>query len=256
MKGIRQASLQISQLSKFFEQPRVTVFRKLDLKLQLAGPLCIFGPSGCGKTTLLRLIAGLSTPDMGSVEVVDLQGKLNGRGGKLGFVFQEPRLLPWKSVGENISLVLDETVTKASEIKKRVDRAMALAKIQGYSERFPTQLSGGEKQRVAIARALVNDPHLILLDEPFSHLDEFTATKLRIDLGRAIQKIRGSVIFSTHNPLEAVFLANTIVVFTKGNPSRVKKIIKVDLDKKGIGNLYKDFIFRKAVQKIIKEMFE
>ncbi|OGM04174.1 hypothetical protein A3E15_02870 [Candidatus Woesebacteria bacterium RIFCSPHIGHO2_12_FULL_42_9] len=256
MKNINKTSLKISRLSKLFEYPEVVVFRNLDLELELTGPICIFGPSGCGKTTLLRLIAGLSSPNAGSVEVVDSQGKINGAEGKLGFVFQEPRLLPWKSVYENISLVLDETIKEPSEIKKRVDKAMALAKIKGYGKRFPAQLSGGEKQRVAIARALVNNPRLILLDEPFAHLDEFTATKLRVDLGRAIRKIRGCVIFSTHNPLEAAFLANKIIVFSKGNPSRVKKVIRVELDKKRVDNLYKDFIFRKAVQKIMKEIFE
>ncbi len=180
--------------------------------------VCLLGPSGCGKTTLLNLFAGLDRPDSGTVRVT-------GRGAGLpvaGYMFQEPRLLPWLNVRDNLRFVLDERAGADALIEFWLER-VGLA---GRGADYPRQLSIGQRQRVAVARALIIGPDVLYLDEPFSALDELTATRMREELLSLWAELGCTVLFVTHNPLEAAFLADTIVVMSPG-PGRVVERIDV-----------------------------
>ncbi len=177
--------------------------------------LCLLGPSGCGKTTLLNILSGLDRADSGAVEVRSTDG------GPVvsGYMFQEPRLLPWLTVKENIRFVLDGDGASDSQ---RADRWLERVGLVGRGNDYPRQLSIGQRQRVAVARALAIEPDVLFMDEPFSALDELTATRMREELLELWAELRCTVVFVTHNPMEATFLADTIAVMTPG-PGRIVK---------------------------------
>jgi ABC-type nitrate/sulfonate/bicarbonate transport system ATPase subunit len=175
--------------------------------------ICAVGPSGCGKSTLLNILAGLIKPSRGCVQFAD-----DGRSGarKIAYVFQQPRLLNWLTARQNIEFALQATGVPRAEWRKRSADGLRLVGLEQFEDRFPLQLSGGQQQRVSIARALATDPDLILMDEPFSHLDEITAAKLRRELMAIWTKIRCTIVFVTHSIPEAVYLADTILVLGRG----------------------------------------
>jgi NitT/TauT family transport system ATP-binding protein len=173
----------------------------------------LLGPSGCGKSTALRIIAGLSAPSAGTVD-------WPAGAGQIGFVFQEPTLMPWADVAANVRLPL--TLAHADETQSRAAVAQALERVAltDFARAFPRELSGGMKMRTSIARALVTEPQLLLMDEPFAALDEITRFKLNNDLLRLWQELRRTVIFVTHSVFESVYLSQRIVVMTP-RPGRV-----------------------------------
>lgn len=175
--------------------------------------VCLLGPSGCGKTTLLNVLSGLDTADAGSVRVV----RADGTPAKLGYVFQEARLLPWLTVGDNLRFVLD---VRGREADRLVAHWLEKVGIPGREHDYPRQLSIGQRQRVAVARALIIRPDVLFMDEPFSALDELTAGRMREELLELWSDLACTVVFVTHNPLEATFLADRIVVMTPG-PGRI-----------------------------------
>ncbi len=175
--------------------------------------VCLLGPSGCGKTTLLNILSGLDDADAGTVRLT----RSDGAPAKLGYVFQEARLLPWLSVGDNLRFVLD---TKGAEADREVAYWLDRVGIPGRGDDYPRQLSIGQRQRVAVARALIIRPDVLFMDEPFSALDELTAGRMREELLDLWAEIGSTVVFVTHNPLEATFLADRIVVMTPG-PGRI-----------------------------------
>ena len=170
---------------------------------------CILGPSGCGKTTLLSLIAGLDD---------DYEGRITRRdqGGRLGVVFQTPRLMPWLSVRDNVRLALP---TSAAETG-RAEAILREMELGAFLDAFPNRLSGGQQRRVALARAFVNDPDLLLLDEPFQSLDAPTAQQLRDLLVAMCMRRRPTILFVTHDLREALSLADR-VLFLSRSPGRV-----------------------------------
>lgn len=182
--------------------------------------VCLLGPSGCGKTTLLNILSGLDTADAGSVEFV----RGDGQPAKLGYVFQEARLLPWLTVAENLRFVLDE---RGPDVGATIDFWLERVGIPGRGPDFPRQLSIGQRQRVAVARALIVRPDVLFMDEPFSALDELTAGRMREELLGLWSELGCTVVFVTHNPLEASFLADRIVVMTPG-PGRIVSDYAVD----------------------------
>lgn len=186
----------------------------IDLRVEEGEFLCLLGPSGCGKTTLLNILAGLDHADSGAVRV---RGK-DGEDPITSYVFQEPRLLPWQSVEQNLRFVLDDAAEAAERTSYWLDR-VGLA---GRGADYPRQLSIGQRQRVAVARALIIDPDVLFMDEPFSSLDELTATKMREELLELWEELRCTVVFVTHNPMEATFLADRIAVMSPG-PGRIVK---------------------------------
>ena len=184
--------------------------------------MSLLGPSGCGKSTLLRIVAGLVPPSAGRV-----RRRGDGPGG-IGFVFQEPTLMPWATVRENVYLPLRLAGVARPAAAARIDAVLASVGLAGFEQVYPRELSGGMRMRVSIARALVTEPELLLLDEPFAALDEITRFKLNEDLLRLWQAQHCTVVFVTHSVFESVFLSNRIVVMTP-RPGRVAADVAIDL---------------------------
>jgi len=181
--------------------------------------LSLLGPSGCGKSTVLRLIAGLSEPSTGAIAW--------GAERQLGFVFQEPTLMPWTRVLGNVLLPLRLTGTPRAEAEARARDALALVGLEGFERAFPRELSGGMKMRVSIARALVTRPPLLLMDEPFAALDEITRLKLNDDLLALWQQQRFTAVFVTHSVFESVYLSSRILVMS-ARPGRIAADIAIE----------------------------
>jgi len=179
----------------------------------------ILGPSGCGKSTILNLIAGLDQHSSGQISI---------DGTRIGFVFQQPRLLNWRTVEQNVILPLEQQKYEKHAMRALAAKYLGLVGLAGYENYYPLQLSGGMQQRVAIARALVIDPDILLMDEPFSGLDEITARKLRQQLIRIWQETGKTILFVTHSISESVFLSQQILIVSV-KPARIFKRITVDL---------------------------
>lgn len=190
----------------------------IDLEVADGEFVCLLGPSGCGKTTLLNILAGLDRPDSGSVEV----GNDGGNAPTTSYVFQEARLLPWQSVRDNLRFVLDG----GSGVDQQIDYWLERIGLAGRANDYPRQLSIGQRQRVAVARALLIGPDVLFMDEPFSSLDELTASRMREELLVLWEELGCTVVFVTHNPMEATFLADRILVMSPG-PGRIIKRYQV-----------------------------
>ena len=183
--------------------------------------LALLGPSGCGKSTLLRMIAGLDAPTSGRISWADEAARRD-----IGFVFQEPTLMPWHSALRNVALPLELAGAPRHEAAARARDMLARVELAGFEEAYPRQLSGGMRMRVSIARALVTRPRLLLMDEPFAALDEITRFRLNNDLLKLWQAERFTVVFVTHSVFESVFLAERIVVMAP-RPGRVVAELQV-----------------------------
>jgi NitT/TauT family transport system ATP-binding protein len=195
--------------------------------------VCILGPSGCGKSTLLNILSGLFVPSRGRVtidgDVIFNNGQLiSDKLPRIGYVFQDDRLLPWKSVRRNIELALKSAGIPKSQWDETVNRFLNLCGIGQYADAWPGNLSGGQRKRAAIARAMAIDPSSLLMDEPFSTLDEVNARFLRRELLDLWSKTRQTILFVTHSVREAVFLADTIYIMTKG-PAKVLERLTIDV---------------------------
>jgi NitT/TauT family transport system ATP-binding protein len=195
----------------------------LDLAIGAHEFLSLLGPSGCGKSTALRLIAGLGQPTQGRIEWP--QGEALG---DVGFVFQEPTLLPWATVFDNVWLPFRLRGQRRAQVQDEVMGALEMVGLAGFSHAYPRELSGGMKMRVSIARALVTRPKLLLMDEPFAALDEITRFKLNDDLLALWQGQRWTVVFVTHSVYESVYLSSRIVVMA-ARPGRVVADLAVDV---------------------------
>jgi ABC-type nitrate/sulfonate/bicarbonate transport system ATPase subunit len=207
-------------------QPVVTIFDGLSLHIKAGELIALVGPSGCGKSTLLNLVANLEQASRGSIRFDRAQPEI-----ALSVVFQQPRLIDWLTVEENVSIVFEREGLAASEASKKALDLLAKVGLREHAQSYPQILSGGQKQRVAIARAFAIRPDVVLLDEPFSALDELTARRLRQllqDLWVAEDRHRPTGILVTHNMLEAAFLADRIFVMN-GKPARFSAIIDVDV---------------------------
>ena len=202
----------------------VTALEHVDLTIREGDFLSLLGPSGCGKSTALRLIAGLSTPTSG---VLDWRGSgFLGRS-NIGFVFQEPTLLPWASVFDNVWLPLRLRGVSRAKAAPAVKELLERVHLTGFEQAVPRELSGGMKMRVSIARGLVTKPSVLLMDEPFAALDEITRFKLNNDLLELWQDQRFTVVFVTHSVFESVFLSSRIVVMA-ARPGRVYDEVAVE----------------------------
>jgi NitT/TauT family transport system ATP-binding protein len=198
----------------------------LDLEVRKGEFVALLGPSGCGKSTALRLIAGLSAPTSGSVGVAQGAAQSSGRH-SIGFVFQEPTLMPWTSVRENVRLPLKLADVPTVDANARIGAALAQVGLTEFADAFPRELSGGMKMRVSLARALVTDPDILLMDEPFAALDEFTRFRLNNDLLALWRNLRKTVIFVTHSVFESVYLSQRVIVMTS-RPGRIGAEFRID----------------------------
>ncbi|ESQ90192.1 hypothetical protein ABAC460_10600 [Asticcacaulis sp. AC460] len=222
-------ALSIKGVSKRFtiEGKTKTVLDGIGLDIQPGEFVSIVGPSGCGKSTLLRLISGLDTDYDGDIT---LGGeRITGPGLERGIVFQDHRLLPWLTIEDNIDLALIRRNLPRAERQQLIRAHLALVNLTGYERAFPHQLSGGMAQRAAIARGLVNEPGILLLDEPLGALDALTRLKVRTELERIWIKHRNTMIMVTHDVSEAVHLSNRVVVMAS-DPGRIARIVSIPLD--------------------------
>jgi NitT/TauT family transport system ATP-binding protein len=186
--------------------------------------VCLLGPSGCGKSTILGLIAGLTRPSSGFVTINDQSIDAARREHRIGLVFQDAVLLPWRTAAENVSLPLEVLKISRSEREAKVKSVLELVKLDGFERRFPHELSGGMRQRLGIARALSFDPQVLLMDEPFGALDAITRDKMATELLRIWEQRQKTVLFVTHSISEAVFLSDRIVVLTP-RPGRIIGVV-------------------------------
>lgn len=218
-KSVEKA-VEIRKLNKFFSE--MQVLDNIDLGVGAGEFISVIGVSGCGKSTLIRIIGGLEQPTSGTVIVNG--GVVTKPTRKIGFVFQDHRLLPWLTAKDNIKLALDKSDANRNETAERYLRLVGLEK---FAKAYPSQLSGGMAQRVAIARALANRPDILLLDEPFGALDAMTRINMQQEL-RKIWKSEGiTMILITHDIDEAIFLGQRVVVMTS-RPGHIKDIFEVE----------------------------
>jgi NitT/TauT family transport system ATP-binding protein len=190
----------------------------LDLELAGGQVTALVGPSGCGKSTILRMIAGLEVPDAGTIAIGGAPpSAVQARGG-LAMAFQDPALLPWRTLAGNVALALK--LARRPADPARVQAAIDRVGLTGHESLRPAQMSGGMRQRAAIARALVTDPDVLLLDEPFGAVDELTRARLNADLPRLWRGSGATVVLVTHSVREAVRLADRVVVLSS-RPARV-----------------------------------
>lgn len=195
----------------------------VDATIREGGFVSLVGPSGCGKSTLLRIVAGLIAPDKGG-----LSWPASGtRPSDIGFVFQDATLMPWARVAENVWLPLKLKGIAKEEAMPRVREALARVGLSDFADAFPRELSGGMKMRVSIARALVTEPPVLLMDEPFAALDEFTREKLDDDLIALWQDQRFTTVFVTHSIYESVYLSERVLVMG-ARPGRILADIAID----------------------------
>jgi NitT/TauT family transport system ATP-binding protein len=204
----------------------VTALGPIDLGVPSGEFVSLLGPSGCGKSTALRLIAGLAAPTSGSVGVSSRSDDKRARS-SIGFVFQEPTLMPWTSVRENVRLPLRLAHVPTGESNARVGAALTQVGLAEFADAFPRELSGGMKMRVSLARALVTDPDILLLDEPFAALDEITRFRLNDDLLSLWRNLRKTIIFVTHSVFESVYLSQRVIVMTP-RPGRLSAEFRVE----------------------------
>ncbi len=198
----------------------------LDLEVRQGEFVSLLGPSGCGKSTALRIIAGLSEPTQGAVEWSPAAAAADSES-RIGFVFQEPTLMPWATVFNNALLPLKLKHAPADKSAELVEAALDRVGLQKFHRAYPRELSGGMRMRVSIARALVTEPALLLMDEPFAALDEITRFKLNNDLLQVWQALRTTVVFVTHSVFESVYLSSRIVVMA-ARPGRVFTELGID----------------------------
>jgi NitT/TauT family transport system ATP-binding protein len=198
----------------------------LDLEVRAGEFLTLLGPSGCGKSTALRIIAGLSEPTQGVVAWQPGTAHAESES-RIGFVFQEPTLMPWASIFDNVLLPFKLKGVPRVEAAERVEAALDRVGLQKFARAYPRELSGGMRMRVSIARALATEPALLLMDEPFAALDEITRFKLNNDLLQLWEALRTTVVFVTHSVFESVYLSSRVVVMA-ARPGRVFTELAID----------------------------
>lgn len=212
-----RAQIEFTDVTKRFDTG-TTAVEHADLTLHAGEFVAVVGPSGCGKSTLLRMAAGLESPSSGQVRVDT---------SSVGFIFQEPTLLPWRSVRANVELCAELSRGNRVETKRRAAEAISAVGLEQFADHLPKTLSGGMKMRVSLARALTLSPEILLLDEPFGALDEMTRLDMQVELQRLYAERGFTAMFVTHSVSEAVYLASRVVVMT-ARPGRIAGVIDVD----------------------------
>jgi NitT/TauT family transport system ATP-binding protein len=228
----QKTEIKIENLSVIYQDKNggkpVTALKDVNLEIREGEFISLLGPSGCGKTTLLRLIADLLQPSMGKISVRGESPRDIRLQKKYGFVFQNPVLYDWRTVRRNVCMPMELMGMKKVDRTAQVTKMLDLVGLSNFGKHYPYELSGGMQQRVGIARALAINPEILLMDEPFSALDEFTREKLHIDLLDIWKKTKKTVVFVTHNIAEAAFLSDRVVVLSP-HPGRVSAVIDIDI---------------------------
>jgi NitT/TauT family transport system ATP-binding protein len=222
----------------FTERRSVVALQNLSVDVARGEFLTLLGPSGCGKSTLLRVVADLISPTQGTLSVLGASPQEARLRRDIGFVFQDPALLPWRTALQNVELPL-QVARQTLQHRGAGDRCsqnaratpqelLELVGLKGAENAFPHELSGGMRQRVSIARALVSDPRVLLMDEPFGALDEITRDRLNEELRRLWKELGMTILFVTHSIYEAAYLGQRVMMMA-ANPGRVQELVKVDL---------------------------
>jgi NitT/TauT family transport system ATP-binding protein len=210
------------------ERGTVTALQNIDLAIPRGSFLTLLGPSGCGKSTLLRVMADLVAPTSGRVSVLGGAPQAARESRQIGFVFQDPALLAWRTVLDNVSLPLQVGGGRALPGARSPQELLNLVGLSGWEKAYPYELSGGMRQRVAIARALVSGPRLLLMDEPFGALDEITRDRLNEELLQLWETTGTTIVFVTHSIYEAAFLGQSVLLLA-ARPGRVREQVPVTL---------------------------
>ena len=231
-------AISFQNVSKYFlanDNSRLEVLRDISFGVPNGQIVAILGPSGAGKSTILNLAAGMIAPDRGQVLVMggDTCGDMDWN--CVGYMFQDDRLLPWRTTVRNVALALETGTMPAGERRQRAQAALELVGLGDFADAFPHQLSGGMRSRVALARSLVGEPDILLMDEPFSRLDAQTRGSMHRELLRIHAMRRMSILFVTHDVEEAVILADHIVMLSP-RPGRLRRQVDVPLMQPRIGS--------------------
>ena len=214
---------------RFYTDRRsVTALSGIDLDVARGEFLTLLGPSGCGKSTLLRALADLVPVSGGEIRILGDTAEAARRRRDIGFVFQDPALLPWRTSLQNVALPLEVADGAKHRGKATPIELLELVGLEGWEHAYPHELSGGMRQRVSLARALVSDPKILLMDEPFGALDEITRDRLNEELRRVWRETGTTILFVTHSIYEAAFLGQRVLMLAS-NPGRVREIVKVEL---------------------------
>lgn len=226
-----ESSIRIIDLSHTYTHENgeiVQALNNINLTLTKGEFVSIVGPSGCGKSTLMNIAGGLTEPTRGAVRI-DEKPVLDAlRMRKIGMVFQNPVLFPWRNTNENIRLPFELIGESSGSTGLKISALLDLVKLRGFGNSFPNELSGGMRSRVAIARSLALEPSILLMDEPFGSLDELTAHNLNIELLRIWSEKQPTVLFVTHSVSQSVFLSDRVIVLSP-RPGRVIHDLKIEL---------------------------
>lgn len=249
--------LTIDRVSKAFDikGQHIQALQDISLSLEDGQFGALIGPSGCGKSTLLRMVADILAPTSGSIAIDGTHPRQARKDHRIGFVFQDATLLPWRTVLENIRLPL-EIVGKDGAVPDSLPQELVeLVGLSGFEKAKPSQLSGGMQQRAAIARSLVLSPRVLLLDEPFGALDDITRSRMNLELLRIWAKTKTTALMVTHSIQEAVFMADRIFVLA-ARPGRIADVVEVDLERpRNIGQM-NDPAFTAAVNRVRQCLFD
>ena len=222
-------AITVNAISKWFDtadgEP-LTVLQNIDLAVPAHSIFAILGASGCGKSTLLNIISGILTPDHGNVCFSGVRARDFNDWRSISYMFQEDRLLPWRTALANVEFSLEAGDMPRAERRARAREALSLVELSGFEEAFPHQLSGGMRSRVALARSLVTEPSILLMDEPFSRLDAQTRAQMHEELLKIHEMKHMTIVFVTHDVEEAVVLADEVVVLAP-RPGRVREIVPI-----------------------------
>ena len=228
--GARDA-ISVSGVSKWFPTADGTplhVLENISLDVAEHSIVAILGASGCGKSTLLNIISGIVTPDHGRVSINGVASSEFKDWRSVSYMFQEDRLLPWRTTLRNVEFALEAGSTVRAERSRRAQDALDLVGLSGFSDAFPYQLSGGMRSRVALARSLVLEPCILLMDEPFSRLDAQTLSLMHVELLRIHALKSMTIVFVTHDVEESVVLADRVVVMAP-RPGRIREEVPIEL---------------------------
>jgi len=222
------AYVRVDNAVKYFPREDGThmlVLDKVSFDTKEFGITCLLGPSGCGKSTLLNTIAGLERLDQGRVQIISNHGASKLQTPRLGYVFQDPRLLNWKRVEENLTFALKGMGVPRQEWPERLQKYLNIVGLIEFRNQFPLYLSGGMRQRVGLARGLVIEPEVLLMDEPFSKLDQLTARRLREESLQICARLKQTTVMVTHDVEEAAYMGDRIVIL-QARPSRIVDIME------------------------------
>lgn len=226
--GIPEIELRDIGMRYQTDAAEVVALQSVSMDIAKGEFVSLLGPSGCGKTTLLRLMADLLEPTAGDLQVAGKSAKEARLARKYGIVFQHPVLYDWRKVERNITLPLEMMRKPKAERSKRAAELLELVGLTAFKDKYPWQLSGGMQQRVSIARALAAEPEILLMDEPFSALDEFSRERLNEELLAIWNKVKSTIVFVTHSISESIFLSDRVFVLSP-HPGRLSAVIDIPL---------------------------